>query len=178
MNVDYDSSSSITKLKPQRRRPRHPCRSKGRVSSHPQPIVQTSPRLRRCRSTTCRNRFESVWPARPPLLRSLFWRCCCVLRRLAPRAACPDPRRSPGAAPAPAADCILVGDLFYERSLAERLIAWLDGASPRCSVLIGDPGRSYLPTVRLKQIAAYEVPVTRDLEDAEIKRSAVWRLRD
>jgi predicted nicotinamide N-methyase len=44
-------------------------------------------------------------------------------------------------------------------------------------VLIGDPGRSYLPKARLEAVATYEVPVTRALEDAEIKRSSVWRLR-
>jgi predicted nicotinamide N-methyase len=81
------------------------------------------------------------------------------------------------AEPPPDADCILVGDLFYERSLAERLIAWLVEASSRSTILIGDPGRSYLPRHRLEQVAAYEVPVTRDLEDAEIKRSCVWRLK-
>jgi predicted nicotinamide N-methyase len=44
-------------------------------------------------------------------------------------------------------------------------------------VLIGDPGRAYLPRNKLKQIAAYEIPVTRALEDAELKRAAVWKLR-
>jgi predicted nicotinamide N-methyase len=43
-------------------------------------------------------------------------------------------------------------------------------------VLIGDPGRSYLPKEKLKKLAEYNVPVTRDLEDAEIKRTAVWIL--
>ena len=80
--------------------------------------------------------------------------------------------------PAPRAACILAGDLFYERHLAERLMAWLDAAAHRSAILIGDPGRSYLPLARLDQVAAYQVPVTRDLEDAEIKHSAVWRLND
>lgn len=43
-------------------------------------------------------------------------------------------------------------------------------------MLIGDPGRSYLPRGKLEALATYEVPVTRALEDAEIKRSSVWRL--
>jgi predicted nicotinamide N-methyase len=78
----------------------------------------------------------------------------------------------------PAADVILVGDLFYEKPLAERALAWLR----RCSdagldVLIGDPGRSYLPRAALTEISHYQVPVTRELEDAEIKRTAVWRLK-
>jgi predicted nicotinamide N-methyase len=45
------------------------------------------------------------------------------------------------------------------------------------TVLIGDPGRTYLPRDKLDQIAAYDIPVTRALEDAEVKRAAVWKLR-
>jgi predicted nicotinamide N-methyase len=78
----------------------------------------------------------------------------------------------------PSVDVILVGDLFYEKALGERLFAWLEEAQSRgILVLIGDPGRSYLPRDRLERIADYQVPVTRDLEDAEIKQSAVWQLR-
>ena len=80
--------------------------------------------------------------------------------------------------PPPAFDTILVGDLFYERDLAARVLAWLEAARAQGShVLIGDPGRSYLPKHRLSPIAEYSVPQTRELEDAEIKRSAVWRLQ-
>jgi predicted nicotinamide N-methyase len=58
------------------------------------------------------------------------------------------------------------------------VIAWLDGLSRRgATVLIGDPGRAYLPKERLEALATYEVPVTRSLEDAEIKRTGVWRFR-
>jgi len=61
--------------------------------------------------------------------------------------------------------------------MAERVIDWLSGLSARgATVLIGDPGRSYLPRGKLEAVATYEVPVTRALEDAEIKRSSVWRL--
>jgi predicted nicotinamide N-methyase len=74
-------------------------------------------------------------------------------------------------------DTVLAGDICYERDLAERVVAWLGGLSRRgATVLIGDPGRAYLPKSRLERLAEYEVPVTRSLEDAEIKRSAVWRL--
>ena len=74
-------------------------------------------------------------------------------------------------------DVILVGDLFYEKALAERLHAWLGEAKQEgAEVLIGDPGRSYLPKSSLTHVIDYNVPVTRDLEDAEIKRTAVWRL--
>ncbi|MFN0193884.1 MAG: class I SAM-dependent methyltransferase [Aestuariivirga sp.] len=77
----------------------------------------------------------------------------------------------------PPSDVILVGDLFYEKSLAARCLEWLEMAELQgTQVLIGDPGRSYLPKERLEKIAEYSVPVSRDLEDAEIKRAAVWRL--
>ncbi len=39
---------------------------------------------------------------------------------------------------------------------------------------VGDPGRAYLPKDRLRRLASYEVPVTRALEDAEVKRTTVW----
>jgi len=74
-------------------------------------------------------------------------------------------------------DVICAGDVCYEREMAERVIDWLSGLSARgATVLIGDPGRSYLPRGKLEAVATYEVPVTRALEDAEIKRSSVWRL--
>jgi predicted nicotinamide N-methyase len=74
-------------------------------------------------------------------------------------------------------DVILVGDLFYEKSIAEKVFNWLTLAKANGTrVLIGDPGRSYLPKDKLTKLAEYNVPVTRDLEDAEIKRTAVWTL--
>jgi predicted nicotinamide N-methyase len=73
-------------------------------------------------------------------------------------------------------DIVLAGDVFYERPLAERLLPWFSALSARgADVLVGDPGRSYLPKDRLEALAVYQVPVTRALEDAEIKRTTVWR---
>jgi predicted nicotinamide N-methyase len=75
-------------------------------------------------------------------------------------------------------DAVLAGDICYERDLAQRVTEWLLGLSRRgATVLIGDPGRSYLPEARLDRLAVYEVPVTRTLEDSDIKRSSVWRFR-
>jgi predicted nicotinamide N-methyase len=71
---------------------------------------------------------------------------------------------------------LLVGDLFYERTLADRVIATIDAAKALGAVvLIGDPQRSYFPRDRFTRLADYQVPVTRDLEDSEIKRTTVWR---
>jgi predicted nicotinamide N-methyase len=73
-------------------------------------------------------------------------------------------------------DVILVGDLFYERQLAERVLAFIDAAAARgMLVLIGDPKRNYFPRDRFTKVAEYRVPVSRELEDAEIKNTSVWQ---
>ncbi len=72
---------------------------------------------------------------------------------------------------------VLVGDLFYERSLAEMVERFITRAAQGgAHVLIGDPGRSYFPKGRFAKAAEYRVPVTRELEDAEIKQTAVWEI--
>lgn len=72
-------------------------------------------------------------------------------------------------------DVICAGDVCYERDMAERVTDWLHALAKRgATVLIGDPGRSYLPRARLKELADYQVPVTRALEDAEVKHTKVW----
>jgi len=74
---------------------------------------------------------------------------------------------------------VLAGDVSYERDMAQNVTDWLHGLSRRGAlVLIGDPGRAYLDRQRLEIVAEYQVPVTRTLEDCEIKRSQVWRFRD
>jgi len=75
-------------------------------------------------------------------------------------------------------DVILAGDVSYERDMAQRVTDWLAGLAARgASVLVGDPGRSYLARDRLEAVAEYRVPVTRALEDSEIKKTSVWRFR-
>lgn len=74
-------------------------------------------------------------------------------------------------------DAVLAGDMCYERPLAERLVAWLtvrarDGAL----ILLGDPGRAYLPASGLQALARYWVPTPLDLEDREARETTVWRL--
>jgi predicted nicotinamide N-methyase len=72
---------------------------------------------------------------------------------------------------------ILAGDICYERELAARVIDWLGALARRgATVLIGDPGRSYLPKERLRLLATYQVLVTRELEDMDIKATSVWQL--
>ena len=71
-------------------------------------------------------------------------------------------------------DVILVGDLFYERPLAERLLAWLEPLG--AEALLGDPGRNYFPKADVEKLASYSVRTTRDLEDREIRETGVYRL--
>ena len=73
-------------------------------------------------------------------------------------------------------DIILVGDLFYERPLAERLLAWLTPFS--VPALLGDPGRNYFPRERVRKLAVYNVQTTRDLEDREIRETGVYALEN
>lgn len=73
-------------------------------------------------------------------------------------------------------DVVLAGDVFYDSGFAAALIPWFDRlAGEGVEVLVGDPGRSYLPKERLTALASYRVPVTRALEDSEIKNTTVWR---
>ncbi len=75
-------------------------------------------------------------------------------------------------------DVVLAGDVCYERDMAARVMDWLSALADRgATVLIGDPGRSYLPKDRLEAVAEYRVPTTRELEDSEIKKTQVWRFR-
>ncbi len=74
-------------------------------------------------------------------------------------------------------DVVLAGDVFYDKPFADRLMPWFATLKARgAEILIGDPGRSYLPRTGLEPLGVYEVPVTRALEDAEVKRTTVWRL--
>jgi predicted nicotinamide N-methyase len=73
---------------------------------------------------------------------------------------------------------VLAGDVSYERDMAERVTDWLATLGRRgARVLIGDPGRTYLARDRLEPVAEYRIPVTRALEDMEIKRTQVWQFR-
>jgi predicted nicotinamide N-methyase len=75
-------------------------------------------------------------------------------------------------------EVVLAGDVAYERDLAEAAAEWLSGLARRgATVLVGDPRRAYLPLDRLESVIEYSVPVTRELEDSEIKHTGVFRFR-
>jgi predicted nicotinamide N-methyase len=72
---------------------------------------------------------------------------------------------------------ILVGDMCYERPLAERILAWLrERVDAGATVLIGDPGRTYFPKSGVEKLETYRVATTRELEDREIRETSVYRL--
>jgi predicted nicotinamide N-methyase len=71
-------------------------------------------------------------------------------------------------------DVILAGDVCYERTMAARIMVWLSAqAAHGVTVLLGDPGRAYLPA-GLREIARYAVPTTTEIEDAAVKTAAVY----
>lgn len=73
------------------------------------------------------------------------------------------------------ADILLAGDVFYDLAFAKALVPWFEQlVLSGLEILAGDPGRAYLPRERLMALATYEVPVTRVLEDSEVKRTTVW----
>ncbi len=73
-------------------------------------------------------------------------------------------------------DVVLAGDVFYEGPGAQRIAAWLTALHQRgCTVLIGDPGRTFLPRGQLEPLARYDTPVSRDLEDRDVRLARVWR---
>jgi len=75
-------------------------------------------------------------------------------------------------------DVVLAGDVFYEEPLAGLLIPWFTGLAKRgANVIVGDPGRSYFPKNLLESLEVYSVPVTRILEDADVKQTTVWRFQ-
>jgi predicted nicotinamide N-methyase len=78
----------------------------------------------------------------------------------------------------PDVDVILAGDCWYDARLAGRVLPWLHRARDRgIDVLVGDPGRRYLPTDELVELASYDVRTTTELEDLGLKRGHVYAIR-
>ena len=73
-------------------------------------------------------------------------------------------------------DLVLCGDVCYERPMAERVLGWLRPLVADRTVLLGDPGRAYLPKDGLEFVARHAVPTPLDLEDRTVRDTTVWRL--
>ncbi len=77
----------------------------------------------------------------------------------------------------PDAEVILVGDTWYEATLAERVLPWLRRAQALgIDILVGDPGRRYFPADAAVELGRYEVRTTTELEDLKLKEARVYRL--
>jgi predicted nicotinamide N-methyase len=73
------------------------------------------------------------------------------------------------------ADVLLAGDVFYDAAASARFSAWfrsLVGAGKQ--VLVGDPGRAYLPG-DLEALATYQVPTSLELEGSLVRTTTVAR---
>ncbi|MCU7725902.1 50S ribosomal protein L11 methyltransferase [Actinoplanes sp. KI2] len=76
----------------------------------------------------------------------------------------------------PPASVVLAGDVFYSREMAGRVLPFLRRAAGRgCLVLVGDPGRAYLPEGLIKQ-ATYAVPVNESLEGVAVRETTIWQV--
>ncbi len=74
-------------------------------------------------------------------------------------------------------DLILCGDVCYEAPMARAVTAWLRRcAAAGATVWMADPGRAYVPTEGRREIAAYDVPTTLELEDHDVRRTVVFEL--
>jgi predicted nicotinamide N-methyase len=64
-----------------------------------------------------------------------------------------------------AAEIVIVGDLCYERTLSERLLAWLRHLALTRRVILAEPGRAFAPRAGFRTLATYVVPTLFDLEN-------------
>jgi predicted nicotinamide N-methyase len=72
---------------------------------------------------------------------------------------------------------VTAGDVCYEQPMADRVAPWLWGLAQRGRlVLLGDPGRTYLPAEGLRERGSYLVPTSPDLEDRETRDGVVWQV--
>jgi predicted nicotinamide N-methyase len=73
-------------------------------------------------------------------------------------------------------DVILAGDVCYSRDMVARVLPFLRRAAARGSlVLLGDPGRAYLPA-GLTERAAWDIPVAESLESVPVRHTKVWEI--
>jgi predicted nicotinamide N-methyase len=74
-------------------------------------------------------------------------------------------------------EVVMAGDVCYEQPMAARVARWLAALAGRgCLVLLGDPGRAYLPASGLRERARYLVPTSRELEDSGTRDGVVWQV--
>jgi predicted nicotinamide N-methyase len=73
-------------------------------------------------------------------------------------------------------EVVTAGDVCYEQSMTKRLTPWLRTLAGRGSlVLLGDPGRAYLPATGLHERTRYCVQASL-LGIREARTGAVWEV--
>jgi predicted nicotinamide N-methyase len=73
-------------------------------------------------------------------------------------------------------DLVLAGDVFYEEPMARHVERFCDEASAAgVDVVVGDPGREYLPRRRVAALGRYDVTGTLDLEGGATTTTTVYR---
>lgn len=79
----------------------------------------------------------------------------------------------------PDIEVIVAGDVCYEKAGSERIVRWLrQRRAAGIEVLLGDPGRAYVPKTGLELVAEYAVPTSTELESGVVRDTRVWRLTD
>jgi predicted nicotinamide N-methyase len=74
-------------------------------------------------------------------------------------------------------EVVTAGDVCYEKAMADRVTPWLAALAARGSlVLLGDPGRAYLPRTGMVERARFIVPTSRELEDRDERGTVVWQV--
>ena len=74
-------------------------------------------------------------------------------------------------------EVVTAGDVCYERPMADRVTGWLRRlAASGTLVLLGDPGRAYIPSQGLVERARYVVPTSRELEDRDCREAVIWQV--
>lgn len=74
-------------------------------------------------------------------------------------------------------EVVTAGDVCYERPMADQVTRWLRRLATRGRlVLLGDPGRAYLPSQALVERARYVVPTSRELEDRDCRETVIWQV--
>jgi predicted nicotinamide N-methyase len=76
------------------------------------------------------------------------------------------------------ADVVLAGDVFYSDAIAKRMAPFLRRAAARgARVVVGDPGRGYLPEEQMTTLASYRAPAFAAPTEPHISTMSVFQLR-
>ena len=74
----------------------------------------------------------------------------------------------------PDTDVILAGDVCYEEPLASQVMLWLQNAvQAGITVLLGDPGRTFLAKSRQQELQRYHAETIEIWEDTDVTRACV-----